>query len=211
MSVMSTAYEQIRERVVQGDVRLGDRLAELPLAAQLGVSRPTIREALRRLEGDRLLVADARGLRVATMDARELRGALLTRASLEALNAELAAGRVAAGEVAPAALRRLREVADAAERATNDGEYERAARANRAFHQAIDSLADNPVSIDAVDRLWDRIVVATRQSLQPAGRGAAVNREHRQLVAAIERGNAERASAIAMRHVRSTMRAADGG
>lgn len=207
---MSTAYEALRTRLVEGDLPGGERLAEVRLAADLGVSRPTIREALRRLESDGLLVTDGRGIRVATMDARELRGALLMRASLEALHAELAAGRVAAGEVAPAALRRLREAADVAERATNRGDYDRAARANRAFHQAVDALADAPVSADALAQLWDRVVVATRQSLQPRGRGAVVNEEHRQLVAAIEDGNESEAAAIAMQHVRATLDVADG-
>jgi DNA-binding GntR family transcriptional regulator len=209
MSVMSTAYERLRERVVAGDVALGERLAEVPLAADLGVSRATVREALRRLESEGLIQPDGRSLRVAAMDERELHSALLMRASLEALHAELAAERVGLGEVAPAALRRLRERADAAERATDAGDYDRAARANRSFHQAIDALADSPVSARAVDQLWDRLVVTTRQSLRPPGRGAVVNEEHRQLIAAIEAADGSGAATIAMRHVRATMQVAD--
>ena len=83
-----------------------------------------------------------------------------------------------------------------------------AATCNRAFHQAIDVLADSPVSAAAVDRLWDRILVATERSLVAAGRREAVNREHRELVAALAAGAAADAAEIAGRHVRATLEAA---
>jgi len=162
----------------------GARLAELGLAADLGVSRPTVREALRRLESHGLAGSDARSLRVAGMEPDELRSALLMRAALEGLHAELTARRVAG---------------------TTAGDHDRTVAENRAFHQAIDRLAASPVSATAVDRLWDRIVVATRRSLTPSGRGAAVDAEHRELLRAIEAGNATRAAAIATLHVRATL------
>ena len=202
---MSTTYERLRDRVLSGELPPGARLAELGLAADLGVSRPTVREALRRLESHGLAGSDGRSLRVAGLEPGELRSALLMRGALEGLHAELAARRVAGGEVAPAALRRLHELAAAADAATAAGEHDRAVAENRAFHQAIDALAASPVSATAVDRLWDRIVVATRRSLAPAGRGAAVAAEHRELLGAIEAGDATRAAATAVLHVRATL------
>jgi DNA-binding GntR family transcriptional regulator len=205
---MSRAYERLRGRVLSGDLAPGSLLGEVSLAADLGVSRPTVREALRRLESHGLATSDGRSLRVACMDPNELRSAILMRARLEGLHAELAAGRVADGEVAPAQLRRIFALADDAERATDAGDHARAVLGNRAFHQAIDALADSPVSAAAVDRLWDRILVSTEQSLRPPGRGSTVNREHRDLLAALTAGDRERAGAIAERHVLATLEAA---
>ncbi|HEX5993956.1 MAG TPA: GntR family transcriptional regulator [Jiangellales bacterium] len=206
MSVASSTYERLHTMVVTGTLVPGTRLAEIPLASELGVSRPTVREALRRLESSGLAHSDGRSLRVAHMSETDLHSALLMRASLEALHAELAADRVARGEVAPAQLRRLVQIADRAEEATKTGDTRAAVRHNRDFHQAIDALADSPVSAAALDGLWDRILVTTRRSLATQQRRSTVNAEHRELIGAITDGDAAAASAIALRHARGLVR-----
>jgi DNA-binding GntR family transcriptional regulator len=205
---MSSTYDRLHSLVTSGEIGPGTRLAELPLAARLGVSRPTVREALRRLESDGLADSDGRSLRVAQMDAAELRSALLMRSALDGLHAELAAARVRAGEIAPAQLRRLEQLADETEQATDRGDLAAAVELNRAFHQAIAVVSDSPVSAAAGDRLWERILVSTRISLAIPGRGEIVNREHRELLAAIVAGESQRAARLAARHVRATLKAA---
>ena len=207
MSVMATTYRQLRALLISGELQPGARLAELPLAAQLGVSRPPIREALRRLESHGLAATDGRGLRVPQIDAVELRSMLLMRSALEALHAELVAARVREGEIAPAELRRLVALAERAERATEAGRFADAVEDNRAFHQAVDALAGSATSRDAVDRLWDRIIVSTERSLTAGGRAATVAREHRELLDAIGAGDGERAADVARRHVLATLEA----
>ncbi len=205
---MSSTYEQLRALVTSGEIKPGARLAELPLASRLGVSRQTVREALRRLEGNGLADSDGRSLRVAQMDPAELSSTLLMRSALDGLHAELAAARVRDGEIAPAQLRRITRLADETESATDSGDHATAIRLNRDFHQAIDGLAGSPVSAAASDRLWERTLVSTERSLAVPGRGDIVNREHRELLAAIVAGDAELARALASRHVRATLESA---
>lgn len=205
MSVKAFTDARLRTLLVSGELPPNARLSELALAGRLGVSRPTVREALRKLESIGLAVSDGRSLRVAQMPDSELRSALLMRSSLEALHAELAAIRVAAGDVAPAALRRLHELANTTQRETEFGDRGRAVLLNRRFHQSIDALAQSPVSATAVDRLWDQIMVSTERSLIGQGRDAEVGRDHEALLIAIEDGEPIRAAAIASRHVRATL------
>lgn len=205
MSVNAATYESLRMLVTSGEVLPGTRLPEVPLAERLGVSRPTMREALRRLEGDGLATSDGRGLRVVHMDPPALRSALLMRSALEALHAELAARRVGDGEIAPAELRRLRQRADHAASATERRRWREAVEANRAFHQSIDELADSPVSARAVDGLWDQILVSTERSLASQGRPQEVNQQHLELLAAIEAADADAAAELARHHVLATL------
>lgn len=209
MSVKSTTYARLRGLILSGELEPGARLGEVALASTLGVSRPTVREALRALEGEGMADATGRGLRVAGMDGDDLRSAMLMRSALEGLHAELAAGRVRDGEVAPAQLRRLAALADDAARATDAGALAEAVQANRAFHQAVDALADSPVSQAALDRLWDRIIVATQRSLAGPGRGRVVDREHRELLDAIGDGDGGRAAIVARDHARATLAATE--
>src|SRR5690349_23874271 len=95
-----TVYDQLRDLIVGGDIPA--KISESELAERLQVSRTPVREALERLHGDGLVDARGRGVRLKTLDARELRAVYRVRAALEGLTAELAAERQQAGEIAPA-------------------------------------------------------------------------------------------------------------
>jgi DNA-binding GntR family transcriptional regulator len=207
MSVIDRAADEIRALVLSGTVRPGERLAELPLAARLGVSRPTIREALRRLESRGLVVSDGRGLLVARLGAAEVRSALLTRSSLEGLHAGLAAERARDGEVAPAQLRYVKDLARAAARPAA-GQRRRAVNDDRAFHGMIDVLAANPVGASILDALWDLLIAGGESTLPRGYGGTEVRDEHRAIVEAIAAGKPRRAREAATRHVRATLDAA---
>src|SRR5215216_791031 len=148
--IATAAYAQVRRMLLDGDIEREQPLAEIPLAARVGVSRPTMRETLRRLEGEGLLRSDGRRLRVVDLDGAELAGALRMRAALEELHAELAAERVSAGHVAQAQIWDLEEKAAVTAAATAAGDHDEAGRLNREFHRAVNLLAANPVSFDAL-------------------------------------------------------------
>jgi DNA-binding GntR family transcriptional regulator len=94
----------IQARVLNGEIPTGTRLRQETLAAEFGVSRTPVREALRKLQASGLVeVQPRRGALVRGPTAREIREAYEVRAELEGLAAELAATRIRDGE-----LRRLR-------------------------------------------------------------------------------------------------------
>jgi len=199
-----TVYDELRELIVAGE--LPARVSESDLAERLQVSRTPVREALERLHGDGLVDARGRGVRLKTLDSRELRAVYRVRAALEALTAELVAERQRAGEIAPAELERLARAADDATRA---GDLAAGAAHNRAFHLKLAELADNAPARDALNRIWDQIVVSTKRSLVASQRAAAVDEEHRRLLDAIANGNPDKAAQLARAHVLNTLKEFD--
>ncbi len=208
---VETTYDRVRELIVGGAFPPGQRLTELDLSQRLDVSRTPVREALRRLESDGLVESGQRGVTVIRLSDAELREAYLVRASLEALTAELAAQRQQAGEIAPAALARLTGFADDADRATRAGDLITGVRHNREFHRHVAVLAGNSLALGFLDRVWDRILVSTQDSLTAPSRTGQVDDEHRRLVEAITSGDGPSAAVLARDHVLSTLSALPGG
>jgi DNA-binding GntR family transcriptional regulator len=201
MSRVSGLVERVRLMILRGEVPPGGRMTELLLAERFGTSRATVREALRQLEGDGLLIANADGgMRLVRLGEDDLIDALRVRAALEGLSAGLAAERLADGRAPVESLSRLGALADAADAAARSGPAEEAVLADRNLHRALDALAGNDPCHDALLRIWDRIVVATLQSAASARPPASADREHRRLLAALAAGDASEASAIARHH-----------
>ncbi|WP_414942830.1 GntR family transcriptional regulator [Amycolatopsis sp. cmx-11-51] len=206
---MDRVYDDIHGLIVLGTYAAGQSISEQELCSRLGVSRTPVREALRRLQSDGLVRAARRGVTVVELDTKALRDAYLVRASLEALTAEQAARRQQAGELSPASLRRLTEHADLADEATRLGDLLNGVARNRAFHRHAAELADLPMALDVLDRIWDQIIVSTRASLTASARPARVDDEHRRLISAIAEGKPDEAAARAREHVMATMSTVD--
>src|SRR3954469_10681440 len=98
MTRVSGLAEPVRMLLLRGEVAPGERIPEVQRSERFRVARSTLREALRTLEGEGLLVANASGgMRVIALDAEAVGGLLEVRAALEALSAGLAARRVREG------------------------------------------------------------------------------------------------------------------
>ena len=146
MSRVSGVAELIRSTLLRGEVEPGGRLIEPKLAQRFGTTRPTVREALRRLEGEGLLVSDDDGgMRLVAFAERELAETLQLRDALEQLSVRLAAESATAYDLA-----RLRAL---------DG------HADRHFHRAVAALAGNLECVRALDAVWDKVVIATAHGL----------------------------------------------
>ena len=201
MRRVTGVIELVRLLILRGEVGPGGRLVELHLADRFGAGRSTIREALRRLEGEGLLVADdAGGMRVVALGAAEVEAALQVRAGLEELSAALAAGAVADGAAAASRLAELERLAAAADDAASGGAPEPAILADRHFHRALAALGANRLCRDTLEHVWDRLVLASAHAVPAARRIAQPGPDHPDLVAAILDGDAGETAGIARRH-----------
>jgi len=205
--VLVTVYDDLRELIVSGQIDPSAVVTESALAQRLSVSRTPVREALQRLAGDGLVRSQGRGIGVVQRSAEELADVYRTRAALEAMLAQAAAERQSAGELAPAQLRRLDDLADQADAVTRAGDLAAAALSNRAFHRAVSELGDNRVALQLLDRLWDQIVVSTRASLTVSDRTSTVHDEHRAILSAVGAGDGPAAAAAARSHALATLEA----
>ncbi|MEV0588271.1 GntR family transcriptional regulator [Nonomuraea sp. NPDC050310] len=192
---MSTVYETLKEHIVEGVLQPGERLVERDLATEHGVSRIPVREALRRLEAERLVVVVPRkGVLVSPFTPADVADFFDVRESLEVLAARLAAGRAD-----QEALARLRAALAEADAATARGEAGAIARANAGFHSAVVAASGNALLVELMGPLEARLRWLFRLTFErDQARQCA---EHHELFDAIAAGAAERAAAVALRHV----------
>ena len=100
LPLRDVVFNTLREAILKGDLKPGERLMELQLAAKLGVSRTPIREAIRKLELEGLvLMIPRKGAEVAKISEKSLRDVLEVRRSLEELAIELACQRMTDEEI----------------------------------------------------------------------------------------------------------------
>ncbi|WP_067548216.1 GntR family transcriptional regulator [Nocardia crassostreae] len=193
-SLRHRAYESIKQRIVGVELRPGQRLVERDLATELEVSRIPLREALRMLaaEGLVLLVPGKRAL-VAPFTPADVNNLFDVREVLESLAARLAAAHATPESVAP-----LRARMAEAHAATASGDLQRIAAANAAFHMEIIELAGNPLLSSQMRPLAARTEWLFRltSDRDPAEQCS----EHAQLFAHIEAGDTEAAAATAFAH-----------
>ncbi|MBE8519769.1 GntR family transcriptional regulator [Amycolatopsis sp. H6(2020)] len=186
--------EELRERILTGRLRPGDRLVERELAEDLGVSRVPVREAIRSLEAEGFVVVQSPRRvvvrQLARVDVEEL---FDVREALEGLAAGLAAERAGAAE-----LKRLDRVLADAARATARGDAARITVLNSRFHDEIVAIAGNALLTTMLQPLEGRLRWLTSQNEH----WAELLDEHRRLFEAIASGNADRAKAFAVEHVR---------
>lgn len=193
----------LRRLIETGRLPAGRRLIEANLTAELGVSRTVLREALRELEAEGLLVAGARGLSVAVLGRAEAENIYAVRAALEALVARQFCARADAGAQAA-----LAHAHAGLARAYRSGALDAILDAKLEFYRVLCAGAANEVARDLIDRLNARISLLRARSLnQPERRGASLA-EIDALVAALARRDGAAASLCAERHVAAAAEAA---
>jgi DNA-binding GntR family transcriptional regulator len=190
------AYQAIRNAIQEGQLEAGQRVPELELCAWLKVSRTPIREAMRRLQSDGMLVhAPGGGLSVAQHDLRAVAELYDVRERLEGTAAALCA-RFAD----PTEIHMLQAMVDSHHQLPDDPKVH--ARENNIFHQHLYRAAHNRFLLKSLQDLHDSVVLLGRTTFATPGRIAEAQAEHLAIVAAIARHDEAEAEQLARRHVR---------
>jgi DNA-binding GntR family transcriptional regulator len=183
----------IRQLIITGELAAGGQLRQRDLAQRFGVSQTPVREALRRLESEGLVVGDAhRGFTVVEPDDGPVEENFQIRAALESLGASLAARKIDSGGIE--ALRDLNEAMRAL--ADDDPRY---AGLNREFHFAVYEHAGSPLLLSLMRLLWASLHSGPRVSRTHAESA----RQHDAIIDALSAADAAAASARTYQHIMS--------
>lgn len=187
-------YEQLKEAIYLGDLLPGQHLVETTLAQSLGVSRTPVREALTRLEQDRLLVRTRLGLTVRERSPGEVLDIYAVRVLLESAASHTAAERRTEHDVL--------ELRQAQRRYVAVGEKEPIdrVRANRYFHQVVWRAAHHRALRDLLERIELQLGRFPITTLSYPGRWESSVAQHAALVEAIVARDRELAAQIATEH-----------
>lgn len=205
-SKADVAYAQIRQQILDGSLQAGSALAQYELAASMGISITPLREAIRRLSGEGLVLLEGhRNARVAHMDVTEARQLFETRQALEPAAVALAAARRTDADIARmnAALEELLPVT------RQWGEP--ALAAHREVHEAIYAASHNTVMVRLLNDLWDKSDRYRRAGLDLPPGGEPRTRdfeEHHRLVALVTDQDADAAQSLMCSHIEHSLTAA---
>ncbi|WP_017975374.1 GntR family transcriptional regulator [Actinopolyspora halophila] len=193
------SLHKLREAISSGQLAPGTRLVETELSEALSVSRGTLREALRHLVQEGLVVTGERGrLLVRALTTSEVRDIFAVRRSLETLAVETLCEQEERTEL----VRTLRESLD---RLSDTGQdLAELIEADLAFHRQLCELTGNETLVNS----WQHISGLTRATISRSGRELALRNTHWQrhlpIVDAIEAGDVERAREVIRTHMHET-------
>jgi DNA-binding GntR family transcriptional regulator len=200
-SLVDRIVERLERAIMNGDLAPGSKLSEQALAKRFGVSRGPLREAIRRLEGRKLIERKAHiGARVAALSEKKLMDIFSVREALEGLACRLAAERITDEEIAD--LKRLvEEHGHHSDVQAGSSYYQEPER--RDFHFHIVRASRNDWLFDLLcGDLYDLLRVYRYQSSTAPGRARHAYEEHRAIVSALAARDADAAEALMRDHIR---------
>jgi DNA-binding GntR family transcriptional regulator len=181
----------IREQIITGELAAGEQLRQRDLAQRFQVSQTPVREAMRRLESEGLVIGDThRGFTVVEPDDGPVEENFQIRAALESLGASLAARKIDA-----AGLARLEELNDQMRAMAEDDP--RYATLNREFHFSVYEYARSPLLLSLMRLLW----ASLHGGPQVARTHAESARQHDEILAALRAADPAAAAAGTYRHI----------
>lgn len=204
-TVLQQVIEKLRQAIVEGVFKPGERLVEANLCNQLGVSRPSLREALRALEAEKLVVImPNKGPSVAVLTWELAEQIYVVRALLEGEAAALAAKR-ASPEILDGMARALADFKTAAEAEDARGRVTSTA----VFYGLLQKAGGNQIIAESLSNLMSRIDYLRSRSMANGARARDSLAEMQAILDAVAAGQPEQARQASMLHVQNAAIAAE--
>lgn len=199
LPLRDVVFNTLRTAIITGEFAPGERLMEIALADRLGVSRTPVREAIRKLELEGLVVMiPRRGAEVARITEAALKEVLEVRCALEELAVELACERAD-----KPGLEQLKAAHEAFVDAVKKGDTLEITNQDEVFHECIFELAQNKRLVQTVNNLKEQMFRYRMEYVKDPSYHQELIREHEELLAAICKGNEEAAREKMKHHIQN--------
>ncbi|MFT4063995.1 GntR family transcriptional regulator [Paraburkholderia sp.] len=203
MSATQGAYVELKRRILEGELAEGSPIRQDDVAAQLGVSKIPVREALMRLQSEGLVRFTPNvGAVVATLTVMDYIEMLDMRIGLECRALELAVPNMASTDIA-----RARELLAAYHSAMNNREW---SDLNAEFHETLYAAAERPRLIATIRSVQEHMGRLLRLRVTMAAQHDRSHDEHLKILDACERGDAKEAVRLLRKHIEQTQREVQG-
>ncbi len=190
-------YEELKHRILVGEINPGTRMMEVDLANDLGVSRTPIREAIRNLEKEGLVTIEPRrGAYASRMETKDVIDILQVRQEMEGFAAALAAARMT-----PAQKEKLEGVNAEYTKAVETGVTADMVRLDSDFHRIIVEVCDNPVLLRMITQLQEMVLRFRYLYYEDQERAKEQPAAHQFIIDALASGDAETARKAARDHI----------
>lgn len=197
LPLRDVVFNTLRKAILTGQLKPGERLMEVHLANKLGVSRTPIREAIRKLELEGLVIMiPRRGAEVAQITEKSLNDVLEVRRALDVLSVELACERITEEEIAS-----LKKACEDFERATKGKDASVIAKADVALHDIIVQATGNQRLQQMVNNLSEQMYRYRFVYIKDESQHEKLVAEHKEIYESILCRDKERASEAAKLHI----------
>ena len=197
LPLRDVVFNTLRQAILIGELKPGERLMELHLADKLGVSRTPVREAIRRLELEGLVTMIPRkGAEVAQITEKSMSDVLEVRRTLDALCAELACDRIT-----PESLAALKKACDHFEQCVGTHDAKKIAQADVSLHDIIVEATGNQRLIQMVHNLSEQMYRYRFEYIKDSSQHDTLVKEHRIIYQSIVDKDKDTAAAAARLHI----------
>ena len=197
LPLRDVVFNTLRKAILRGELKPGERLMEIQLANKLGVSRTPIREAIRKLELEGLvLMIPRKGAEVAQITEKNMQDVLEVRKALEELSVQLACERIT-----PEQVEEMKMAAEDFRKVLKSGDVTKIAEADVKFHDIIFAATNNQRLITLLNNLREQMYLFRVEYLKQKECYPQLLEEHDKLIALISGGEVEEACELMGCHI----------
>ena len=203
LPLRDVVFNTLRQEILRGELKPGERLMEIQLANKLGVSRTPVREAIRKLELEGLvLMIPRKGAEVADISEKSLKDVLEVREALEEL-----AARLACDKITKEGINRLKEAAQDFRSALKSNDITQMAEADVRFHDVICNATENQKLGQLLNNLREQMYRYRIEYLKDQQVYEKLLSEHEEIIRHIEKGEKDEAARVVSRHIENQAQA----